>query len=776
MDFSSIKSGFLNYLEEKFNKSEVIQTQDGNEVVQASSNKVIPDSEISVFLYNNDFKNYLVSEVGADSSIFSKSVNEIMDMEFVNGKLVENEETNSDNFETESQDNEQNAEQVNMSISVANEENGQVAPQEADAANISMNILNDALSNGSVISALDSNQTGEVDKEEFTEFLNGVKNENGEITLDGLTNALKEIIAPENKGQEETVDSYLNAIYENPSVINALDVDGDGQISDEEKSKFLEYVKQNYANGSELTLQALKDAFQSIIDGSFSYDKGAEQVSSEKQSVRAAEKPEGFQSGGSGGSSPVNSAGGSSGASGSSGTSGSGGYSGGNGVSSSGASSASAPKGKTLEELEQEKTTKEGELSDAREAVNDVYSGENSEVKSAKQAEEDAKTKYDEAVKNDEKISDELKNKRETNLNDIATEENNRDTKKTEINNKESEISSLESDLSSAESEVSALSDALSALEGQSSDDPEKQQEIETKKAEVQKKKEEAEKKVEELKGEIETKKGEKSDLESELQTIESNLKDLNETKAQIEEEISKNCEPETKAAMDAYNEAKENTETVKDTEAEKAKGVVDTKQSELDSINKQIDEKKAEETKRENSVSDLDFSGVELNLSGVQEEDMEAFKSNWEKNKDKYEEVAEATGMPAELIAAIHWREGSGDFSTYLHNGEKLGQVTTLEPAGVYFEDWTEAAIDAINREKGNATMENDGSLEYYLNYAEGYNGWGYHNKGVVSPYVWAGTSNYKSGKYVADGVYNAGYVDQQLGVAAMMKAIMEG
>lgn len=674
MDFSSIKSGFLNYLEEKFNKSEVIQTQDGNEIVQASSNKVIPDSEISVFLYNNDFKNYLVSEVGADSSIFSKSVNEIMDMEFVNGKLVENEETNSDSFETESQDNEQNAEQVNMSISVANEENGQVAPQEADAANISMNILNDALSNGSVISALDSNQTGEVDKEEFTEFLNGVKNENGEITLDGLTNALKEIIAPENKGQEETVDSYLNAIYENPSVINALDVDGDGQISDEEKSKFLEYVKQNYANGSELTLQALKDAFQSIIDGSFSYDKGVEEQKSVDETVipASASPNEAAASGGSGGSSPVNSAGGSSGASGSSGTSGSGGYSGGNGVSSSGASS--APKGKTLEELEQEKTTKEGELSDAREAVNDVYSGENSEVKSAKQAEEDAKTKYDEAVKNDEKISDELKNKRETNLNNIATEENNRDTKKTEINNKESEISSLESDLSSAESEVSALSDALSALEGQSSDDPEKQQEIETKKAEVQKKKEEAEKKVKELKGEIETKKGEKSDLESELQTIESNLEDLNETKAQIEEEISKNCEPETKAAMDAYNKAKKNTEKVKDTEAEKAKGVVDTKQSELDSINKQIDEKKAEETKRENSVSD---NGEFIDaFNETSEFDNGVFKDQGE----MIARVAEENGIDPYLLASIMAFETGYGTSSAVRNHNNPGGM--MDPA----------------------------------------------------------------------------------------------
>lgn len=787
MNFETIKTGFLSYLEEKLNKTEGVKSGETNDY---SLNKVISDSEISIFLYSNDFKNYLVDEVGADSSIFSKSVNEIMEMDFVNGKLVDPSENNSDSFETD-QASLLSAEEINMSQEIAPDgmPYDEITIEEGNsAAGLMQDTLNMAFENSAVISALDTDKTGSLNKDEVNAFFDSVKasNENGEITFDGVADAIRNIINPEeaNQGEEEKADpitEILNAIYDNGTAVKALDIDGDGKLSDEEKAKFEQYVKDNFSQDGELTLQSLKDAFSSIIDGNFSYEKTKDDINNDKASIKAAEKPEasnassleGNNTGSVGNASSGNGAGSVSGGGGSGSVSGGGGSNFG-GSSNIGSSSSQAPKGKTLEELEREKTTKEGEVSEAREAVNEVYSGDNAEVKSAKEAEENAKKEYDEAVKNDEKISDELKQKREKNLEDIATKEKEIDDKNIEINNKDTEISNLNTDLHSAESEVSALEAALKTYDSAKSDDPEKQQELAAKKQQVEADLQAAKEKVEQIKQQIKEAEEQKKTLEENLNTLKSDLEKLNTTKSEIEKEITANCEPETKQAMDEYNKAKENTETVKETQAEKAKGEVDTKQKELDEINEQIDEKKAEETKSENSASEFDMSGIELNLSSMQEEDLERFKQNWEENKEKYEEVEKATGMPAELIAAIHWREGSGDFTTYLHNGEKLGQVTTLEPAGVYFTDWTEAAIDAINREKGNATMANDGSLEYYLNYAEGYNGWGYKNKGVVSPYVWAGTTNYHGGKYVADGVYDPNHYDQQLGVAAMMKAIM--
>jgi len=44
-----------------------------------------------------------------------------------------------------------------------------------------------------------------------------------------------------------------------------------------------------------------------------------------------------------------------------------------------------------------------------------------------------------------------------------------------------------------------------------------------------------------------------------------------------------------------------------------------------------------------------------------------------------------------------------------------------------------------------------------------------------VPSPYLWAGTNQYRSGKYVRDGVYDPSKVDPQLGCAALLMALME-
>ena len=55
-----------------------------------------------------------------------------------------------------------------------------------------------------------------------------------------------------------------------------------------------------------------------------------------------------------------------------------------------------------------------------------------------------------------------------------------------------------------------------------------------------------------------------------------------------------------------------------------------------------------------------------------------------------------------------------------------------------------------------------------------EEYNGLGYASRGVPSPYVWSGTDQYRSGKYVRDGVYDPNAVDSQLGCAGLLMAMM--
>jgi len=154
------------------------------------------------------------------------------------------------------------------------------------------------------------------------------------------------------------------------------------------------------------------------------------------------------------------------------------------------------------------------------------------------------------------------------------------------------------------------------------------------------------------------------------------------------------------------------------------------------------------------------------------QKTELPMFVSVWNKNKSRYEKVAKRTGVPAELIAAIHWRESGCNFNTYLHNGDPLGQPTTHVPAGKLFYNWEDAAVDAL---KSQSYKVDPNNIETWYEYAERYNGLGYRNRGIASPYVWSGTTNYTSGRYVADGQFSATAVDEQLGVALMLKAIVK-
>jgi lysozyme family protein len=172
-------------------------------------------------------------------------------------------------------------------------------------------------------------------------------------------------------------------------------------------------------------------------------------------------------------------------------------------------------------------------------------------------------------------------------------------------------------------------------------------------------------------------------------------------------------------------------------------------------------------------------LQGLKLNLSTKQQASLKQFQQVFEQNKSKYEAVAKRLGVPQELVPlaakaiwALHCREGSCDFSTYLHNGEKLGKRTTLVPAGVLFDNWEDAAVDAIKRKLPKVSGGLPKSVPEWLAFAEVFNGTGYEQKGTASPYVLAGTNAYKKGKYVADGKYDPNHVDQQLGVAALITA----
>jgi lysozyme family protein len=123
-------------------------------------------------------------------------------------------------------------------------------------------------------------------------------------------------------------------------------------------------------------------------------------------------------------------------------------------------------------------------------------------------------------------------------------------------------------------------------------------------------------------------------------------------------------------------------------------------------------------------------------------------------------------------MVAAIHMRESSCDWDTYLGNGQPLNKVTTLVPEGRGpFATWEEGAIDALLYQGLHEVR--DWRLEKMLYHLEKYNGLGYHNKGLPTPYLWAGTTIQEPGKYVADGKFDPTYWDTQPGCCGLLYAI---
>nr|WP_315196180.1 hypothetical protein [uncultured Aquabacterium sp.] len=148
--------------------------------------------------------------------------------------------------------------------------------------------------------------------------------------------------------------------------------------------------------------------------------------------------------------------------------------------------------------------------------------------------------------------------------------------------------------------------------------------------------------------------------------------------------------------------------------------------------------------------------------------------------NEARYRSVGEPLGVPWYVVAVIHAMEASLDFTCHLHNGDPLTARTVQVPAGrprtgqAPFT-WEASASDALQLDR--YPQWTDWSLPGILFKWEGYNGWGYrrHHPEVKSPYLWAATSHYTRGKYVADGTWSDTAVSKQIGAAALLRRLAE-
>jgi lysozyme family protein len=144
---------------------------------------------------------------------------------------------------------------------------------------------------------------------------------------------------------------------------------------------------------------------------------------------------------------------------------------------------------------------------------------------------------------------------------------------------------------------------------------------------------------------------------------------------------------------------------------------------------------------------------------------------------KARYQWVSDHSGIPWDMICAIHNKESSMRFTRNLCNGEPLNQVTKLVPKGLGpWTSWEDSAVDALKLQKritDQLEVSNGWSFAEKLWWCECFNGLGYRAHNINSPYIWANSNQYSKGGYPSDGHYDPEYVIKNSGIFSVIWAL---
>lgn len=135
---------------------------------------------------------------------------------------------------------------------------------------------------------------------------------------------------------------------------------------------------------------------------------------------------------------------------------------------------------------------------------------------------------------------------------------------------------------------------------------------------------------------------------------------------------------------------------------------------------------------------------------------------------------------MPWYVPGIIHMLEGSCNFKKHLHNGDSLSKRTVHVPAGRPVKGeppftWLDSAADALTMKGIQFDLYKTWDLDQILYRLEGYNGLGYRNRGILTPYLWSGTNHYTKGKYGSDNKYNPDLVSNQVGASVLLRYVTD-
>lgn len=167
-----------------------------------------------------------------------------------------------------------------------------------------------------------------------------------------------------------------------------------------------------------------------------------------------------------------------------------------------------------------------------------------------------------------------------------------------------------------------------------------------------------------------------------------------------------------------------------------------------------------------------------QASVTGVRAFEAKQIATRILKNRARYESVGELTQVPWYAISGLHNMESGGSFKCHLHEGSLLIARTKYVPKGRPVAGrppftWEFSATDALRHDHLGAV--NWSSLDATLYACERYNGTGYlrQHPETPTPYLWAGTSVERPGKYISDGKWSSTARSSQIGIAAIWKSL---
>ena len=286
MNFESLKLGFKEYLKKNAELSE--------EKYELESN------DVSIFMYTDEFKNYLEDELNCNVTDFKKSLKNLSKYEIKDGELVEK---NSDktskkakNSEEEASDSEIKDSSITSNEDITDENKEEisdsadslslkdVSPEDLKEAELVTGIINDLLQSEDFKKVLDRDEDDKITTEELQEFFESIKDNDDndkDISLEDILKANEDIKEnkfkfksdDENEKAEEIKDNNsANSVNSNGSnVVSNSPVNNSGQ---EQEEKTLENMSidelEQELNTKKTALNENQELLTSIINESYS--------------------------------------------------------------------------------------------------------------------------------------------------------------------------------------------------------------------------------------------------------------------------------------------------------------------------------------------------------------------------------------------------------------------------------------------------------------------------------------------------------------------------